>query len=208
MTNKTIFYTLLLLFSFSMTSCVSNRSMQTARTTLKGDAGGGLGGSIIKANYFDSPDSTNIGGFAGEAFARFGIAEKLDVGVNLSMVGTSGLDFKYQFIGDQESAFAASYGGGVGFFSIESNGVNTTTIDATLPTYFSFHAGDALALYASPRVVQRFSSDNGTFLGLIGGTRIGLENFAIFIEYGVLKSYNDSYDNHKQFNIGVAKGIQ
>lgn len=191
-----------------MVSCVSNKAFQTARTTPQGEAGGGVGIAITDIDFFETADTTNLGGFTGEIFGRYGIMEKLDVGVNLSLIGTSGLDMKYQFLGDQESAIAGSFGGGIGTFSIESGGVKTTTIDVTIPGYFSFHSGDALALYTSPRFVQRFSGDNGSFLGIIGGTRIGTESFAIFVEYGYLKSFNDSYSNHKQLNLGVAVGIQ
>lgn len=208
MTNKTLLYSLILLVAFSISSCVSNRAFQTARTTPQGEAGGGAGLAITQSNTFESTDTTDLGGFTGEIFARYGLTEKLDLGFNLSLIGTAGADFKYQFIGDQESAFAGSAGGGIGYFSIESGDVKTTTIDVIVPAYFSFHAGDALALYTSPRFVQRFSNGNGTFLGLIGGTRIGTEQFAIFLEYGVLKSFNDNYSNHKQFNLGMAVGIK
>lgn len=186
-------------------SCVSNKSFQTARTTNQGELGYGFGLAVPELTYI--PDATDLGGIAGELFARYGITEKLDIGINVTLLGTSGLDLKYQYLGDKESAFAGALGFSFATSSIENNNVNSTTYDITLPAYFSYHAGDALALYASPRVVQRVSENNGTFGGIIGGTRIGTERFAVFAEYVYLHSAKGNYSNHKQLNIGIGFGI-
>lgn len=206
--------------TFLMQSCVSNKSFQTARTTAVGDYGWGFGVSLPKGEYIDTSaantvlDTIDTGGFAGEIFGRFGVAEKVDIGINLTLIGTGGADVKYQFLGDSESTIAGAVGLGVGYLSIGASENNSddgsyTVLDFAVPTYFSYHPAEMIGVYASPKFIYRkFGNDNTTFFGGVAGLRIGGERGAAFIEYGYLTGGSDIFSNQTQFNIGFGIGIQ
>ena len=198
----------LVVFSFFaallLQSCVSTSALQTARVTPKGEVAWGVGVLFPKAELI-AGDSTDFQSFAGEVSIRYGITDKLDVGGKLTLIGTGGVDAKYQFLGDEESTFAGSVGLGAGYLSIDLGGGSTTIIDLTIPTYFSYHPITAVALYASPRFIYRnFPGASNTFFGGIGGIRLGGKKFGVFGEYVFLNSSKkDTNSNQTQFNVGI-----
>jgi len=203
-------------FAFCMQSCISNKAFQTARTTPVGDKGFGFGIALPNAEFYSldtagvATDTTNLGGFAAEFFGRFGVTEKLDVGVNLTLLGTGGADVKYQFLGDNESPLAASIGAGFGYltFGAGDEDESNSIIDIMVPAYVSYHAGSALGIYASPRYIFRKAGENSSNFGIVGGLRLGGESSGVFIEYGYLKSSSDAYKDQTQLNIGFGIGIR
>ncbi len=203
--------------AFCMQSCISNKAFQTARTTPAGDKGFGFGVALPNAEFYDindsgvTTDTTNLGGFAMEFFGRYGVTDKIDAGVNFTLLGTAGADVKYQFLGDSESPLAASVGAGFGYLSFgsgEDDGNSNSIIDITIPAYISYHAGSALGIYASPRYIFRKAGDNSSNFGVVGGLRLGGERSGVFIEYGYLKSGSDNYADQTQINVGFGIGIR
>ncbi len=204
--------------SFSLQSCLSNKAFQTARTTPKGETGFGIGVSLPSADEYTLDDNdvvidtSSIGGFAAEIFGRYGVTNKLDVGFNLSIIGTGGVDAKYQFLGDSESIFAGSVGAGIGYLSITTGeGTSETSsslIDLSIPAYFSCHVSNAFALYVSPRFILRKADGLSSNIGAIGGIRAGTERLGVFAEYGYIRSGSDEISNQTNFNIGVGFGIR
>jgi len=204
--------------AFSLQSCLSNKAFQTARTTPQGDKGFGVGVSLPSVDEYTlddnhvALDTSSRGGFAAEIFGRYGLTDKLDVGFNLSIIGTGGVDAKYQFLGDSESVFAGSVGAGIGYLSVTtgegSSETSSSLIDISIPAYFSCHLSNAFALYVSPRFILRKGSDLSGNIGAIGGIRAGTERVGVFAEYGYIRSGNKEFSNQTNINVGVGFGIR
>lgn len=198
-------------------SCISNKAFQTARVTPEGEKGWGMGLALPKGDFYDTNaegeivDTVSLGGFAAEFFFRTGITEKIDVGVNLTLLGTSGADIKYQFLGDESSTIAGSIGAGFGYLSFSADGdsaESNTIIDINIPAYFSYHPNNSIGVYLSPKYIFRKAGENSSNFGAVAGLRVGGESNGLFIEYGYLKSSDDFYTNQTQFNIGFGIGIR
>lgn len=205
------------------TGCASMSSMQTARVTDKGKFGVGFSGGYVKTELqMGDIEGIDVAGPLMEISARYGITEKLDVGAKLGIIGTSGADAKFQFLGDKQSKLASSAGFGVYYLSSESSTtINQTTstvksmvIDMHFPLYFSVHPTSYLGIYAAPKYILRLNNydDNGVsesassnWLGLTTGLRLGKKN-ALFVEYSYFGSSAYSVPLG-QFMIGIGIGI-
>lgn len=209
-------FVLLFAIAGMMQSCVSNKAFQTARTTPAGDSGWGIGLALPSGEIIDTTslvaDTVTLGGFAGEFFYRYGITDKLDAGVNVTLIGTGGADLKYQFLGDSESPLAASIGAGFGYLSIGGSTDGDSSykvIDITIPAYVSYHPNDALGLYLSPRyILRKFGDQSTNYLGGIAGIRLGGERSGMFLEYGYLNSSDANFGKQTQLNVGFGIGIR
>lgn len=212
MTYKTILPKLftLLCVILLMQSCVSNKAFQTARTTPKGEFGGGLGMTIQGGDvYFEEDESISAGGFTLEAFARVGLSDKADMGLNISLIGTSGADVKFQIAGDATSKFAASIGGGFGVLAFDIDDGTGGVTDLYVPAYLSLYPNEAIGVYFSPRYTLRVFNDNReNYLGGILGFRVGVEKAAFFMEFGTLVSGSDTSISSRQVNLGFGYNIR
>lgn len=199
-TQLTYLIVLSALCSMMLSSCISMSSMQTARTLGQGNTEGAIGVSRVKYEFVSAEDTISEKSYTGEIDYRYGITDKLDVGVKASLIGTSGAYAKYQFLGDNKSPFAGSVGAGLGFLTIESGqgefATKSKTTDFSIPLFFSYHPNDWLALYTSPRYTLRniknsdaSGSEGSTdhWYGATTGIRLG-ERVAPFIEYSIFTS--------------------
>lgn len=168
---------MLLLFS----SCISLSSMQTARTTPKGETRAGL--SVVGL----AVDQGEVQGYSLrsnptlEAWTRFGLKEDIDFGVKFG-VGSSSLvnvDFKWQFLGDQSSLFAMGTGLGTGAgFNIGLFDSSEFIYTVHLPLYTSIHPSEGLAIFLNPQVIFHGMGDHsnrnyyGGSLGAFFGKKI------------------------------------
>lgn len=197
-------------------SCASMSTMQTARTTHKGEFATGFGGGYVKTDVeIGTLDTISIAAPFMEIGGRYGITDKLDVGAKLTLIGTAGVDVKYQFLGDKESMFAAAVGGGLGYLSISSGDSESNLIDLQIPVYLSLHPTEWLSIYASPKYVMRNNfwksssttgNDMSHWYGATGGLRLG-RGTAFFAEYSY---FGNSAINKpfSQFTVGVGIKIR
>ncbi len=208
-----------------MSGCVSMSSLQTARVTEPGEFGVGLSAGYVNTEIDLGEDAEPIKLSTPyfELAGRFGITERLDLGARLGLIGTAGLDLKYQFLGDNQSPFASSAGFGVSYVSVSSSSSsgdtstesNSNLVDLTFPVTFSYHPTDFLGLYVAPKFVMRINnytvdgesdSQSSSWLGATTGIRMGRKN-ALFVEY----SYFGSSANDVpfgQFMVGVGFNIK
>lgn len=205
---------------FLLTGCVSMSTMQTARTTEKGDIAGG--GGIGLAGY-DNGAVDTAGNSMGsisvpfiELYGRYGITDHLDIGAKLTIIGTFLVDGKYQLLGDAQSKTALSAGFGFGFLTMKSENYINKIRDIHIPIYASYHPAEWFALYINPRYVMRMNNstnygkkDNYTsnWWGATGGIRLGKKN-ALFAEYSYF--YNSYVPNTPltQATVGFGIGIK
>ncbi len=207
---------------YLLSSCASMSTLQTARTTEKKKLVGGFSGGTVN---FDTgikkdttPTSSNIVlnvPFI-ELYARYGITDKWDAGMKLTIIGTFLVDTKYQFLGDDKSKFAGSIGLGLGTLNITSGDYTNKVKDVHFPLYLSYHSAEWFGLYANPRYIMRFNSEkNGSsptttytsnWYGATGGIRLGKKS-ALFLEYSYF--LNSKVSNpFTQFTVGLGFGVR
>lgn len=203
-----------LLFILSITlfsSCAQLSSFQTGKTLGKGNnmiTVGAIGygikgepGSVIEGDQAIFPHV--------EIMGQFGIAERLDLGVKLSSSANLQAYGKYQIAGNMKSKFAASLGGG---FTYQFAGDDGTNIFRThLPIYLSYHPGEKQAVYATPRFVYQFVSDdnNSYFLGSsLGFSNRFSENFTGFLEGSFYYPHTENVTTANTFlyQVGIGAG--
>lgn len=91
--------------------------------------------------------------YAGFRF-KYGIGEKFDAGLLLDVSFNSAITTKYQFIGSQESYFAASSGIDVGFNFLSLGFAAQNYMMVSVPLYLSIHPSENASLYLTPRYIH------------------------------------------------------
>ena len=194
-------------------SCVSVSSLQTARTTEKGEIGWGVSASAV--SFDDQGVLDTLGSDQdvylplSEVSVRYGVTDKLDVGLKLGVIGLTTLDAKYMLVGDHESPFALSAGASFGFVTVSSGDLRTGIYDIAVPVYASYHPAEWLAVYATPRYNLRLFQGTETvpvsFLGTSAGVRIG-KRFGVVAEYSYMANLSGGAA-HQQYSAGIVLGI-
>ncbi|MGL1903646.1 MAG: hypothetical protein OCC49_16030 [Fibrobacterales bacterium] len=187
-------------------------SLQTAKTLDPGKgrliAGGGYYTSPEINEIVDSLTTSEELAFPYLEIAyRRGIVENFDMGLKLTLIGTMFLDGKYQLI-DSES-YAIATGAGVGYVSIESGSgdfkTKTDIYDIQVPVYASYHLGDYVAVYATPKYNLRIFGGDGSgassMVGSTAGLKIG-KDAGIFVEATYMTDVSDDF-SLMQFNGSV-----
>ena len=143
---------------------------------------------------------------------RRGLLDGLDVGAHATLLGTGGVDGKWQFIDDGPLAIAT--GLGIGYLEIEANSTSggeaskakSTLIDAVLPLYVSYDVGSHLAVYSAPKYLLRaVVAESGTKTSHNVGATIGVklgDAFGLLAESTFMRNLSDSY-NMLQFNAAI-----
>jgi len=199
----------LVLLLLLLNSCSQLSSLQTAKTLEKNDA-------IIGAAAFGYgiQDENASGGELGsgvvphfEIFGRYGVVNKVDLGLKLSTSGNALLDGKFQFSGNTESKFAMAAGGGFEFQGNPSSN-EKFIYRVHLPIYLSFHPRQDLAIYTTPRYVfQSVIDDNNSyFIGASGGFSYRFsEDFTGMLEgsYYLPNIENSNNDGTYLYQIGL-----
>ncbi len=189
-----------------LTDCAQLSSFQTAKVVGKdngeiGFAGGGTGfAGLIEEG--DGTTTTPVLPIL-ELWGRYGVSDKVDIGLKLS-TGLSGvIDAKYQFVGDQHSEFAMAIGGGLGF---QGGTLESALLQAHLPLHTSWHPSDRFALFLTPRFISQFVIGDGSLN--YGGASFGLETgqkikfVADFSYFGLINNVDD-VDNGIFGDLGV-----
>lgn len=158
------------IFSLFFSNCASVTGFQTGRTV-----GHNNGEMLISLNAsstpefdFDSDDTTDVENFYFpnlELSGRYGVAEKVDIGLRVNTNFNVAADVRYQVLGDRQSPVAFAVGGGVGTF-----GLFSALWNVQIPLYFSFHPTETLDIYISPRYISQFAAGDLTgSLSYFGG---------------------------------------
>lgn len=174
-----------------LSSCISGSTLQTARTVGQGNSEANVGFSGVSYGFSvdDGKDTISVSSPLMEIDYRYGVTDKLDIGARLSLIGTSGLYAKYQFLGNSESKIAGSAGLNLSYIQLSGgtsgNEVDYTVVDFTIPAYFSVHPASWVGIYASPRYTLRSAGGSiSHWYGGTGGIRLG-KRFGGFFEYSL-----------------------
>lgn len=194
------------------TACVNSSTLQTAKALDPGKQRILVGGGYYASPSLDADASEATGDDVSlkmpymEVGYRRGIVNKVEVGAKVTIPGTAGIDGKYELFNNGKLALAA--GAGIGYLKLTSGSegaeTSSTIIDAIVPAYASYDLAKALAVYASPKYVMRYSkstdemmqSASGTnhLVGGTLGTKIG-NGAGLFMEASYLKSVSSDFDS-------------
>lgn len=160
----------LLVVAVLFSNCASLTGFQDGRT-----AGKDRGDLTASLNVSQSPDFNDwadqddtVRNFIPDLFlpnieigGRYGIADNLDININVNTYLNLNLGAKYQFFGDRESPTALAVGLEVGTFGLVSSLWNVQ-----VPLFFSVHPSERFSWYLSPRFIYQFSAFTGAGIGL------------------------------------------
>lgn len=200
--------TIILLLSalpFLFSGCISISSMQTAKTTEKGQFSGsfGLGTDLYTLN--ENPDTKNKFVIAPEGAVRLGLSDKVDVGAKLFMLGAA-FDTKYNFhqSEDEKWAFAAGLMFDDQIEQFDFRGIY-------VPMYASIHPSEKFAAYLNPRIGFRYWNTYKEIAFGYGGS-FGVKygkKVSFFVETSIYNDSNiDAFDYFLQFNGGVMYNLK
>ncbi len=198
------FAVLVLLF---LTACPSIASLQTAKTMPADATQSGLAAAFVSVEG-------NTQGVLGVGWVRYGLIDRLDVGVQVGVPGGAYGDLKYMLVGDQDSLFAVSSGLGFGLLrerlrSASADDIADTVFEGHMPLYASVHPSEPLAAYLVPRYVFRVGrfqdSDGNSFastslLGATLGLKIGSDG-GLMLEGSMLYPFREAEGLTRQFTI-------
>lgn len=170
--------------------CMNASTLQTARVLPPGDQQALVGGGMTTLP--GAPESLGKALASlpyGEIGYRYGLLDSVDVGAHVTLLGTGGLDAKWQFF--DRGPLAMATGLNIGYMTISASsssssdattGTGTTTgtttgtssdsstaseakttlIDVVLPLYVSYDVGSHLTAYGAPKYLLRaVMSDSG-----------------------------------------------
>jgi hypothetical protein len=178
---NTFFVTLVTLSA----SCANLSSLQTARVIEKGKNEVVLGAGVAKTDVTIGSTTTALSAPYLQGMYRTGIADSMDLGVKLTLIGTLSADVKYQLVDAGEFALAA--GAGLGFVSLTVGSNKLTIIDLVVPVIASYNFSDSFAFYLSPKALLRSASGTATLFAGTGGFKIG-ESWGLYAEYTIVTS--------------------
>jgi hypothetical protein len=208
--TKNLYSTAIALSVFFLGACANMSALQTAKTLEPGKGEFSVGAGYVNHKAILSSDSESEATAPYMEFQyRRGIMENLDAGAKITLVGTSGVDVKYQFIESPSFDMAVgtslaylTVGGGSsgdGFDDDEVSTESSTIIDWSVPLYISKQVSDGITLYTSPKYMLR-AGDGGTLnvLGITAGAKWG-QNSGLMVESTYGKALGNSFQT-LQFN--------
>lgn len=171
------------------TGCMNASSLQSPRTLEPGEERATLGAGFTAVDEGDiiAP------GFL-EFSYRAGLIENLDVGLKLTLLGSTSVDAKYQLLDLDGLALSAGLSFGGYQVSVTSNGPEgeeivseTNVVDVAVPVLVGYDVADWFTVYAVPKYVMRssFGTDQDTafnhFYGATVGVKLG-DTWGLFAE--------------------------
>ena len=190
---------LLLAALAGLTSCAQLSSFQTAKTVGKNNAEIGFAASGAGfTELIDDADGTTPVLPVIELWGRYGVGERVDVGMKVS-TGLSGVfDGKFQIVGDRYSKFALALGGGLGF---QGGTLDNLLLQAHIPLHMSVHPSEKFAIYLTPRYISQFVIGDGSLN--YGGASFGLEagqKVKFCMDFSYFSTFSDVNDVNSIFN--------
>ena len=201
--------------------CLNASTLQTARVLPPGDHQAIVGGGMTT---FPGTTDALVKALAelpyGEIGYRVGLLDGLDVGAHATLLGTGGVDGKWQFV--DEGPLAVATGLNVGYMQMsvtssataeekpasgeEKTEAKWTLLDVVLPLYVSYDIGSHLAVYAAPKYLLRaVIADSGGNTQHNVGSTVGIklgDGSGLMLESTFMRNLTESY-NMLQFNAAI-----
>jgi len=175
--------------------CANVSTLQTARTLAPDESEITIGAGYATLSATSTGTDISFSAPYFEGYYKAGLAENLDFGVKLTLIGTLSADVKYQLV--DVDAFALAVGAGLGYVTINSASI----IDILLPIYVSYDFSDMFALYGSPKYLLRTGGGSSSLLGSSLGVKWG-KTSGVYLEGSYMSVLGESA-SASQGNIGV-----
>jgi hypothetical protein len=207
------FLGLALIILATQSACVSMSSLQTAETLEKGKNQTTIGGGTYNSKQKQGSTSIETNLPYLEASYREGLADNLDAGVKLTIIGSYSADVKYRLVKGEKFQF--SVGGGLGYTDFSTgtgtSEIKNTYLDFMIPIYASYRFADLFAIYATPRFVYRALHYSGAQEGngnqSLGGGAAGMKigkDWGIYAEAAYQKDLGaGSNFDLMQYNVSI-----
>jgi len=150
---------LLCLSTTVLCGCYSMSEMQTGRVLKKNEFRGVGGIGFTMAEMETAEAITSVNPLLLNAVIRGGLGHKLEVSLNMAVVGSYSAGIKRQFIGTDSSKVAGSIALAGGYSSMLNWDYGIGYYDISIPLYFSFHPSEAFAFYINPRYQYKILSE-------------------------------------------------
>jgi hypothetical protein len=154
------FYLLCLGFlMLSLSACYTPVGIQSPHTVEKGKIA--VTASLHASNYFEEEASTNFGqsnGITGigNVGIRYGIANRLDIGIDINSLNGSLWDLKYEFLGSRATKYSATMGAGIhNWFILPQAGAS----QLYFPLFLSYNPSENNSWFISPRYLITIRDD-------------------------------------------------
>lgn len=201
--------------------CLNASTLQTARVLPPGDQQAFVGGGMTTLPGASDDLVKAIASLPyGEVGYRLGVIDGIDVGAHATLIGTGGVDGKWQFL--DEGPLAVATGLSVGYMQMTATSSGTggqtsatgeektepkwTLLDVVVPLYVSYDIGSHLAVYAAPKYLLRaVIADSGGNTQHNAGSTIGIklgDGSGLMLESTFMRNLTESY-NMLQFNAAI-----
>lgn len=214
-----------LIGAYLLTSCVSMSSLQSARTLKKGEWSFalGLGQESVK---FKQKKTTGLEGEFQEViedisvpivefYTKYGLMEKLDLGLKFTSPASISTDLKYMLLGKGSPLSLAL---GAGYISTKydtgsgdlKNEYEIT--DLFIPLYLSYDLSKSFSLHLVPRYQQRTSKQKGSTIfnettkTTWYGSNVGFNWKWLILELGYFKDSKNTESMIQQITLGFWSG--
>jgi len=157
--NKMLKIIILIILITPISSCVTINSMQSGKTLGNNNAELCLSGtygnySPISVFYYEDTVDVNhtINNFPNAGLrVRYGITNKIDLGLNFDLTTDLGLNLKYQFLGTKTSFFCSSIGFDTGINLVPAIAGGFSIYYLSIPLFISIHPKKNVSIYFTPR---------------------------------------------------------
>lgn len=147
------------ILTLSFTACYTPVGIQSPHTVDKGKFS--VTASIHASNYFEDDANLFFGesnGFTGigNIGLRYGLNEKLDIGIDINSLRGSLWDIKYEFLGSRATQFSATIGAGIhNWFLLPRTGGS----QLYFPLFLSYNPNENSSWFISPRYLHTLKDD-------------------------------------------------
>jgi len=194
-----------------LSSCATVSGFHIGKVVEKEKGEVGLSLNLARTPDFtlENEDFPNIFVPVFELGGRYGVADKIDIGLRVNTSLNFLIDGKFQIVGDQESEFAMAVGAGFGGFGVlVSSGA---LLNFQIPIYTSFHPKENIHIYFSPRYIGQFGTtiaQSTDLLNYVGGNTGFL--FGTKTRFGIdlgLFNVTQSATNYKTYLVNIGFGM-
>jgi hypothetical protein len=184
---------------FILGSCASITGFEEARTIGEGNHELNPSvNSVYMLNFFGDTDENFYPHL--DLKYRYGVTDKLDVGVRVSSSFNIGAFAKFNIWNPVEKSIAIGSG-------LEFGSTLGSSMETHLPVYFSYYPNDNVTLNFSPRLISLdgggglFTTTSYTYLGANMGLLIGRGNSRLGLDFGFFNEIKGKKSN--LFTVGI-----
>lgn len=156
--------------------------------------------------YLDTIQEEKTGNI--ESLVKYGLTEKLDVGLRLSILGYAGLYAKYHLIGQNEALFNLAVGIDGNILIAPPLSLAFDNYQITLPLYMSFHPKENITIYITPKYSYYSNYSSKSRIVEFKGGNMGLKfgkKVKVGLDFGIFQTilHENRKNNFTTYTFGI-----